>query len=169
MISSFKGKNGNHESYDQGDTRQFIIFTIDNQDYGIDVLNSKEIIMVNDLTMIPEAPFFIKGVIDLRGEIVPIIDIAKCFNINSKERDGARKVIIISINNVLIGIEVSEVREIIRINQEDIAEVPDITKKINKNYIEGVAKQEGKILILLDIKQILTSEEIDKIENLALQ
>ncbi len=163
MLSAFKEKEYNSLGKKQGNTKQFIIFSIDNQDYGVDVLNSKEILTITDLTIIPDAPHYIKGVIDLRGEIVPIVDIAKRFNIETNEKNEAHKVIIITVDNILMGLEVSDVKGIVSINGEDIADVPDITK--NKDYIKGVAKQQGKILVLLDISKVFHSDEISDMER----
>ena len=146
--------------------KQFIVFVLDDQDYGINVLDSREIITAENLTILPDSPDFIKGIINLREEIIPIIDLTRRFNLENTLNEEESKVIIISVNNTLIGLAVEEVKEILRVDTENISDPPEMTQNIKKNYIKGIARLEERLLILLDIDEIFSREEIEKIEEM---
>ena len=145
---------------------QFIIFTLQDKEFGINVLDSREIITAGDLTTIPESPNFVKGVINLRDQIIPIIDLNKRFKLQGEMDHQQDKVIIISVNNTLIGLGVKEVKEILRIDPDNISEAPEITKGVDKNYIQGIARMDARLLILIDIEKIFSESEIDKLQDL---
>ena len=148
-------------------TGQYIKFKTGNQAFGIDVLNSREIVREEEITSIPDSPEFVKGVIDLREEIVPIVNLQELFNI--KEEDvkevKEKKIIIIKVDGTLIGLEVNKVDEIIEIDKKTIKDAPSITKRYNKDYIKGVANHDDKLFIILDVNRIFSEEEIKKIKN----
>ena len=145
---------------------QYIIFTLNNQEFGINVLEGREIITARNLTAIPESPDFVKGIINLRNKIIPIIDLNLRFNLQSEIKREEDKVIIISLSNTLIGLRVKEVEEIIRIQKNKISEAPDITKGVKKDYIQGIARMEDRLLILINIESIFKQEEIKKLQNM---
>src|SRR6056297_786385 len=148
-------------------SKQYIKFETGNQAFGIDVLNSREIVMESEITSIPESPDFVKGVIDLREEIVPIVNLEKLFNtkLSSDEEVNEKKIIIIKVESTLIGLEVDSVEEIIEIKNDTIKKAPSITKKYNKDYIQGVASHNDDLFIILDVKNIFSVEEIEKIKD----
>jgi len=146
--------------------KQYIEFEISDQIFGIDVLNSREIIKPQEITILPDSPEFVEGIINLREEIIPIINLEKKFNIRSnKNKVINRQVIIITINKLLIGLKVNEVNGIIRINNKKIKDIPGITQKLNKNYIKGVASLDKGLLIILDINNIFSKEEIKQLKK----
>jgi len=146
--------------------KQYIEFEISDQIFGIDVLNSREIIKPQEITILPDSPEFVEGIINLREEIIPIINLEKKFNIRSnKDKVINRQVIIITINKLLIGLKVNEVNGIIRINNKKIKDIPGITQKLNKNYIKGVASLDKALLIILDINNIFSKEEIKQLKK----
>ena len=154
------------ESAQNNITGQYIKFKTGNQAFGIDVLNSREIVREEEITCIPDSPDFVRGVIDLREEIVPIVNLQELFNINTLEEEvKEKKIIIIKVDGTLIGLQVNRVDEIIEINKETIKDAPSITKKYNKEYIEGVANHEDKLFIILDVNRIFSAEEIKKIKD----
>ena len=145
---------------------QYIKFKIGRQSFGIDVLSSREIVRVEDITVIPDSPDFVKGVIDLRNEIVPIVSLSERFNMSVEEEDGEEKIIIISIDDTLLGLEVSEVKEIVKIAINELQEAPEITRKYKRDYIKGVAKLDDSLLVILAVQKIFSSKEIDKIKEI---
>jgi len=147
------------------ENEQFIIFVLNDQKFGINVLKSREIITVDNLTFIPETPDFVKGIINLREEIIPIINLNKKFNLK-KHKNSEDKVIIISVNDTLIGFAVNEIDEIKKIHSKNISEAPYITRQIKKDYIQGVAKLEGELIILIDIENVFSQSEINKLHDL---
>lgn len=154
------------ESAKNNVTGQYIKFQTGNQAFGIDVLNSREIVREEEITCIPDSPDFVRGVIDLREEIVPIVNLQKLFSINtSAEEVREKKIIIIKVDDTLIGLQVNRVDEIIEINKDIIKEAPSITKKYDKDYIKGVANHDDKLFIILDVNRIFSAEEIKKIKD----
>ncbi len=144
---------------------QFIVFCLNNQDFAIDVMQSREILTIDEITIIPEAPHFLRGVIDLRGEIVPIVNLVKKLSLNRAEVKN-NHIIIISIDETLIGIEVDGIKEIIRIAEEDINKAPDMVQQMNKDYIGGIAKIENKLLILLNLQTIFSKKEVEQLNKI---
>ena len=146
--------------------RQHVIFSLGKQKYGIDVMDSREIISPDNLTSIPEAPSFIEGVIDLRNQIIPIINLSKKLSLNLELNLDNSKVIIISVENELLGLMVKEVVEISDLNQKEISETPEITKKIDSNYIEGVANLNDELIIIIKTNNLLQNNELKKIKRI---
>lgn len=151
------------------ESNQFVIFSLGKQEFGIDVLDSREIITFKDLTVIPDSPDFVKGVINLREEIIPIIDLIKRFSLINETKDNDSKVIIVSVNNTLIGLDVNEVEEIIRIEGSNISKAPEITKGVKKDYVQGIARLDDRLLILIDIESIFSKDEIEKLQDMDLE
>jgi len=156
-----KNKNLDH------DLSQYVVFSLKDQKFGINVLESREIITIEEgLTNIPDSPSFVKGVINLRKEIIPIIDTEKKFGLNSDVDFADKKVIIVSIQENLVGLLVDEVIEILRVEKELISDAPEIVKNIKQKYISGIAKLEDRLLVLLDTKKLFSNKEIEKINNM---
>lgn len=155
-----------------GSVDQYVVFLINGQEFGVDITQTKEIINETELTSIPNAPDFVEGVTNLRGEIVPIIDLDKRLNMkkSSDNIDGG-KIIIIELDYNLIGMEVADVKGIIRLDSNDIGDAPKITQGINKEYISGVGKLEdnNKLLILLNLTKILSRGEVEQLEDMELE
>lgn len=145
---------------------QFIVFKIANEEFGVDVKQAKEIIPHRELTHIPNAPSFVRGVINLRGDIIPIINLSKKLSLNESLDNQEEKIIIVELDNSLIGMQVDDVSEMIRLDQDNIADPPDIVKGINKYYLSGVGKLNDRLLILLDLNNILTEEEIKELDKI---
>ena len=152
----------------KGEIDQYIKFDIAEQSFGIDVLSSREIVRAEEITTIPDSPKFVKGVIDLRNEIVPIISLQEHFNLSAKKEDEkcGDKIIIISLDDTLMGLEVDEVEEIIKITADEIQQAPEITRKYKQDYIKGVAKLDESLLVILAVHKIFSREEINKIKEI---
>ncbi len=152
----------------EGGIKQYIKFKIGKQSFGIDVLQSREIVRTEEITEIPDSPDFVKGVIDLRNEIVPIVSLEERFNMSfsGKNESDEEKIIIISIDGTLLGLEVNEVEEIVKITAAEIQQAPEITKKYKKDYIKGVAKLDDGLLVILAVQKIFSREEINKIKKI---
>jgi len=165
MLSNFDDKSEDNSA----SVKQYVVFVIEDQDFGVDITQAKEIINQTELTSIPNAPDFVEGVTNLRGEIVPIINLDRRLGINDLEREKEdTKIIIVEFENTLVGMEVEDVEGIIRLSTENIGEAPKITQGVNKEYISGVGKleDENKLLILLDLNKILTRNELKQLENI---
>jgi purine-binding chemotaxis protein CheW len=148
------------------DELQVVVFRLKDEEFGVDITKVKEILKIGEITHVPKAPNFIKGVINLRGQIVALIDLAQQFQIETQNKIDSNKarIVVVEILDQTVGILVDEVPEVIRIKQDDIKPTPEIVKtKVRTDYIKGVGKIADRLLILLDIEKVLASHEIEKV------
>jgi purine-binding chemotaxis protein CheW len=148
---------------------KYLTFMLDNEEYGIGILKIKEIIGMMPITTVPQTPGFVKGVINLRGKVIPVIDLRLRFGMESIDYTERTCIIVVEIQNrartVLIGSVVDTVSEVLNIKSEDIEDTPTFGAKLDTDYILGMAKMEGGVKILLDIDQVLNAEEIAALEK----
>ncbi len=137
--------------------QQFVIFKLENEEYGVDILKVKTIEKMIRIARVPKAPHYVKGVINLRGEIVPIIDLRKKFNLpESVETDNTR-IIIVSIEDITVGLIVDSASEVIEIPKEFIEDTPELIGNIDQSNISSIGKVNERIIILLNIARILST------------
>ena len=143
---------------------KYLTFSLANEEYGIGILKIKEIIGMMAITTIPQTPEFVKGVINLRGKVIPVIDLRLRFNMEEHAYTERTCIIVVEIDNqnstLLIGIIVDSVSEVLNIKAEDIEDTPAFGAKLNTEYILGMAKSEKSVKILLDIDRILKVDEM---------
>jgi len=145
---------------------QLVSFLIENEEFGVDILNVQEIIRPVDITRVPNAPAFVEGVINLRGRIVPVVDLRKRFNLPRRERDKNSRIIVVELSDKIVGFMVDAVREVLRVDAGVIEPPPELAIGIDAHYITGVAKLDDRLLILLDLERILTDEEKHRLQPL---
>ena len=147
---------------------KYLTFTLAEEEYGIGILKIKEIIGMMPITSVPRTPEFVKGVINLRGKVIPVIDLRLRFGMEELEYAERTCIIVVEIDGqtgiILIGIVVDAVSEVLNIKNEDIEETPAFGAKLDTQYILGMAKMEGGVKILLDIDQVLNTEELSALE-----
>ncbi len=152
-------------------TGKFLTFTLKEEEYGIGILKVKEIIGMMPVTSVPRTPEFIKGVINLRGKVIPVVDLRLKFAMEAIDYTDRTCIIVVEIDSadatVLIGIVVDAVSEVLNIKESEIEETPQFGTSLNTDYILGMAKMEGGVKILLDIDKVLSQQEISQIENVA--
>jgi len=150
-------------------TGKYLTFCLEKEEYGISILKVKEIIGLMPITSVPRTPAFVKGVINLRGKVIPVIDLRLKFGMGEIPYTDRTCIIVVEIdsdnNTVLIGIVVDAVSEVLNIKEEDVEETPAFGTKLNTEYILGMAKMEGGVKILLDIDKVLSNEEISDLEK----
>ena len=150
---------------------KYLTFMLADEEYGISILKIKEIIGVMPITTVPQTPKFVKGVINLRGKVIPVITLRKKFGMEDTEYTEKTCIVVVEIKSseevILIGIVVDTVSEVLNIKGEDIEATPTFGTKLNTDYILGMAKIEGAVKILLDIDRILSTDEITAIEKAA--
>jgi purine-binding chemotaxis protein CheW len=134
--------------------QQNVIFKLDDVEYGIDIMQVNEIVKLQPITKMPNTQDFVDGVINLRGRVIPVVDLKVKFNLGRKERNENNRIIVINVNNKTLGMVVDEVAEVIRINEEQIDDAEAISVDINEDYIRGVAKIESRLVILLNLENI---------------
>ncbi|WP_425446548.1 chemotaxis protein CheW [Dethiothermospora halolimnae] len=145
---------------------QYVIFKLGKEEYGIDIMNVKEIGPYQESIEVPNAPKFVQGIINFRGEVIPIINLKRRFNLPDKETDNNTRIIIINLKEKQVGFIVDEASETMRLQDKDIDPAPDIVGGVDKRYITGVGKSDDRLIILIDLEKILSEEEKEKIENM---
>lgn len=148
------------------DIRQFVEFKLSDEEYGIDILQVKTIERMMPITRVPKTPDFVEGVINLRGEIVPVIDLKKRFDLTPSEVTDSTRIIIASIDDITVGMIVDAATEVIQLSQDDIEPAPPIIGGIDANYLEGVGKIDGRLLILLNVAKLLKPQEINQLAQM---
>jgi purine-binding chemotaxis protein CheW len=139
---------------------QLVSFKIGNEEHGIDVLKVREIIRMSNITRVPNTPLYIEGVINLRGKVIPIISLRMRFNLPDAENDSRTRIIVMDIDNELMGFVVDSVAEVIRIAISEIQPPPPIVVVgIDQECISGVINHADRLLVLLDLEKIFSAEE----------
>jgi len=138
---------------------QLVGFKLGDEDFAVDISRVQEINRMLKITKVPNSQEFVEGVVNLRGKIVPVVNLRERLGFPKKEEDAKTKIIVTEINNSLIGFIVDEVREVIRIPKDIIEQTPTIASSIEKDLINGVAKLEDRILILLNIENLFQLQE----------
>jgi purine-binding chemotaxis protein CheW len=149
----------------------FLTFTMADEEYGIGILKIKKIIGMMPITTVSQIPEFVKGVINLRGKVIPVIDLRLRFWMEAIGHNERTCIIVVEIEGsaetVQIGIVVEAVSEVLNIKAEDIEDTPTFGTKLNTDYILGMAKMEGGVKILLEIYRVLSAEEISVLDKAA--
>ena len=138
---------------------QLVTFSIDDEEFGVDILKVQEIIRTMEITKVPRAPEFVEGVINLRGKVIPIIDLRRRFGLVSRDHDKHTRIIVIDISNMIVGFVVDSVSEVLRIPSSTVEPPPPVVAGLESEYISGVGKLEDRLLILLDLDRLLSGDE----------
>ena len=150
---------------------KYLTFTLAEEEYGIGILKIKEIIGMMPITTVPRTPEFVKGVINLRGKVIPVMDLRLRFGMEEIDYTERTCIVVVEIEGasgtVMIGVVVDSVSEVLNIKGEDVEETPTFGTKMNTEYILGMAKMEGGVKILLDIDQVLSEDEIAALDEAA--
>ena len=138
---------------------QLVAFQLGEETYGVDISQVEEIIRLQPITKVPGAPDFVEGVINLRGRVIPVIDLRKRFHRPPREETKNTRIVVVEVPPNTVGMIVDAVDEVLRISEEKIEAPSLIISSIDTEYIKGVGKLENKLLILLDLAKVLTKEE----------
>ena len=146
---------------------QIVVFKLRNEEFGADITSVTEISRMLDITRLPQAPGFIEGLINLRGQVIAVIDLARQFGLRTQwEAAATARIIVVQVGTITVGLMVDEVPGVIRIGEEDVQPTPAILQsRIHKDYIRGVAKLKDRLIILLDLKRVLGGQELDRVEE----
>lgn len=149
--------------------KQFVVFKLDKEEYGIDIMNVKEIGPYEEPVKIPKTPNFIEGIVNYRGEVIPIINLKKRFDLDDLKVTKNTRVIVINLNDKQIGFLVDEASQTLRLSDEEIEKAPEIVTGIERKYITGVGKKKNRLILLIDLEKVLTESEKKKIEEMELE
>lgn len=154
------------ESSSSEELLQLVICQLTSEEFGIEISRVKEIIRVPEITKIPQLLSYVEGVINLRGSLVPVIDLAERFGITRNLTDEDSRIVVVELDDLTAGMIVDSVSEVLSISNDDIDKAPDIiTKGVSERYIQGVGKINERLLILLDIERIFTDEQKEMISD----
>jgi purine-binding chemotaxis protein CheW len=146
-------------------TREFLVFSLGSEEYAIDILKAQEIRSYENVTRIANTPDFIKGVTNLRGVIVPIVDLRIKFHLERVEYGGQTVVIVVNVEGRVVGVVVDGVSDVISLPPEQIKPAPEFSLSLSSDYLSGLASIGERMLVLVDIDKLLTSEEMALVEK----
>jgi purine-binding chemotaxis protein CheW len=146
---------------------QFLTFKVADEEYGVDVLKVQEIIRYREPTKMPNAPDIVKGVINFRGEVIPMVDLRKKFNLELIDYDHFTVVIILEVKSKIVGIIVDKVSDMLSFNDEDIQTNLEFGSHVDMKFIKGMARLENRLIILLYLDKLLSFEEYKAISNVS--
>lgn len=152
-------KNALNADHPAGDAIQIVSFRLETQEYGVDIAQVQEIIRMVNITHVPRAPDFMDGVINLRGQLIPIIDLRSRFGMPRAQTDKDTRIIVTEIGNKRVGIVVDSVSEVVTIPLDHVEQAPDLLAGGNTEYIQGVGKVNERLVVLLDLTMVLTGQE----------
>jgi purine-binding chemotaxis protein CheW len=144
---------------DGSELLQLVTFIIGSEEFGVEISCVHEINRMLQITKVPNAPQYVTGIINLRGRIIPVIDLRKRLGLPPKEHDNNTRIIVIEINGKTVGFTVDAVKEVIRIPQNITETPPELTTGVNSEFIKAVGKLEDRLLILLDLNKIFSTEQ----------
>ncbi|ADQ84024.1 chemotaxis protein CheW [Methylovorus sp. MP688] len=161
-------ESGNNTNDGVTNAKEFLTFVLGNEEYGLEILKVQEIRGYDAVTKIANTPDFIKGVVNLRGRIVPIVDLRIKFNLGKVEYNEFTVVIILNLNGRIVGMVVDGVSDVMSLQPNQIRAVPDIVASIDTKYIVGLASVEEKMFILVDIEQLMSSTDMELMDTVAM-
>ncbi len=143
---------------------QLVSFKLGKEEFGVDILKVQEINRMLEITEMPNSPEFIEGIVNLRGRIIPVVDLKKRLHLPEKEHDNSTRIIVVELNNKTVGFIVDEVSEVLRIESRVTEPPPQMVAGIDSDFITAVAKLEDRLLILLDLNKVLSRDEAKELE-----
>jgi purine-binding chemotaxis protein CheW len=145
---------------------QVVSFHLGNEEYGVDISQVQEIIRMVEITHVPRAPQFMEGVINLRGQLIPIVDLRARFAMPRIEHTKSTRIVVTEVGTKKVGIIVDSVSEVINIPIEQIEDAPDMISGVGTEYIQGVGKVNDRLIVLLDLTMVITGEEKAQLDTM---
>jgi len=146
---------------------KFLTFFLADEEYGLEILKVREIIGMMPITPVPRTPQFVLGVINLRGRVIPIVDLRLKFDMARAEQTDETCIIVVEAGGIQMGIVVDKVSEVLDINADEIEDVPSFGDEVNTDYILGVGKSSDRVKLLLDIDKVLSNDEVEATRSAA--
>ncbi len=146
---------------------QLVTFKIGDEEFGVDILKVQEIIRMMPITKVPNAPSFVEGVINLRGQVIPVIDMRKRFGMSASAHNDQTRIEVMDLQGQVVGFVVDAVSEVLRIKESTVEPPPPVVAGIGSEYMRGVGKLEDRLLILLDLDKLLDEKELDSLAGVA--
>jgi purine-binding chemotaxis protein CheW len=152
------------ETSDRARAGKYLTFVLGSENYGLEILKVREIIGLPEITRVPHTPHFVRGVTNLRGKVIPVIDLRRKFDLDEVSKTDFTCVVVVDVGDVVgsieLGIVVDQVSEVLDIREDDITDAPDFGLQIDTDFILGMGKAGERVTILLDIARVLSREEV---------
>jgi purine-binding chemotaxis protein CheW len=145
---------------------KFLTFTLGNEAYGLEIKYVTEIIGVQEITEVPELPRYIRGIINLRGKIIPVMDVRLRFKKPFREYNDRTCIVVVDIKDISVGLIVDAVSEVMTIQDQDVVPPPDLNKGSSNKYIKGIGKVGNEVKLILDCSKLLNDEEVQNLEDI---
>ncbi len=145
---------------------QWVTFYLESEKYGIKVMQVQEVLRMTEIAPVPGAPHYVLGIINLRGNVVTVIDTRRRFGLPDVEHDDETRIVIIEANNNVVGILVDSVAEVVDLKMSEIETAPNVGNDESSKYIQGVSSRENELLILVDVNKLLSDEEWQEVASL---
>jgi purine-binding chemotaxis protein CheW len=156
-----------NQKLEMTDLLQLVSFKVGSEEFGVDILKVQEINKMLKITRVPNAPEFVEGVVNLRGRIIPVIDLRKRLSLSAKEHDSKTRIVVVDIGGNIVGFIVDEVNEVLRVSKDIIENPPELVSKVESDFITSVAKLDDRIIILLDLDNLLEKDEQQKLDSIS--
>ncbi len=150
---------------DEGGLIQLVTFKLGEEEFGVDILKVQEIIRMLPITKVPNVPDFVEGVINLRGKVIPVIDMRRRFGMAASTHDSETRIKVVSVQGQVVGFVVDAVSEVLRISEATVEDPPAVVAGIGSEYMSGVGKLQDRLLILLDLDKLLSESEVGSLAN----
>ncbi len=154
--------------FEEEDTQKgrFLTFSLGKESYGVEIQYVTEIIGIQPITEVPELPGYVKGIINLRGKIIPVMDVRLRFKKEPREYNDRTCIVVVDIRDVSIGLIVDSVSEVLAIPEQDIVEPPQMNKGLSNRYVRNIGKVGTDVKLLLDCEKLMTDDEIEDLQNI---
>ena len=150
-----------------GDRLQLVTFEVGEEEFAVDILAVQEINRMMQITRVPQSRREVEGVINLRGRIVPVVDLRERFGMERCEHSNESRIIVVDVNDHTVGFVVDRVHEVLRIDSSIVEPAPSITTSVDSDYIQGVGKLDDRLLILIDLERLFSREEVQELTKAA--
>lgn len=142
---------------------QLVVFSLGREEFAVEVTQVREIMRMEEITRMPKSPPFVEGIINLRGQIIAVVDLPKRLNLEAAGTSADTRIIVVEAEEVKVGMIVDSVSEVLRVNSEEVEASPTLAADVSAAYLQGVVKQDNRLIILLDLTKVLSLEEIARI------
>ena len=150
-----------------GEERQLVVFQLGAELYGVEIARVHEIIRLQSVTKVPRSPSFVEGVINLRGKVIPVVDLRRRFGLPTVDHTRASRIVVVELGDQVVGIVVDGVSEVLRVNTTTVEPPSPVVAGIDSEYLHGIAKLSDRLVILLDLDRILARDERRALETSA--
>lgn len=176
IVSAFQEKTMSEDFFMSGDDYyddddedtqkdKYLTFKVGEEEYGVEISCVIEVIGMQKITHVPDMPEFVKGVINLRGQVIPITDVRMRFNIETREYNDRTCIVVVTVNDTFVGLVVDTVSDVLAIPQENIDPPPKVNQQRKSHFIQGIGKIGDNVKILLDVNKLLYDDELEKIAS----